>query len=83
MIRKQIVIDADRDATLMRLASERGISQSELIRTAIDEFAERAAREGESRAAFSRLMNSFESAPDLGLTDQSGRRVWKREDLHR
>lgn len=86
MIRKQIVIDAEREKTLERLAKERGMSQSELIRLAIDELdrAEDLFRTQEERrkAAHERLMALFEQGVSLGLTDEDGNRTWKRDDLH-
>ena len=82
MIRKQIVIDAERDATLSRLAAERGVSQSEFIRLAIDELAARSQEDFRRRKAHAELMEMFKNAPDRGLTDEHGNRTWKREDLY-
>ncbi len=83
MVRKQIVIDQERERTLERLSRELDLSQSELIRRAIDGFADRVAAEDERQAAWRRLMHMFENARDLGLTDEDGRRAWTREDLYR
>jgi hypothetical protein len=82
MSRKQIVIDAERDAELGRLAEEWGVSQSEVIRRAIDGLVERAARDERRRDAHRLLMAEFGVAPDLGLTDATGARTWTREDLY-
>jgi hypothetical protein len=82
MIRKQIVIDEEREALLVRIASERGMSQSELIRSAIDDMAARADADTARRVAHEELVRLFETAEDLGLTDENGVRTWRREDLY-
>ena len=89
MIRKQIVIDAERDALVARIAGERGTSQSEVIRLAIDALAgemhrieAEEARELERHRVFEELLDSFRSAGNLGLTDEAGSRTWTREELY-
>ena len=82
MIRKQIVIDAERDAQLVRLAEDLGVSQSEVIRLAIEGMVARAQEEATRERAHRELMEMFRNAPDLGLTDENGRRTWTREELH-
>jgi len=82
MIRKQIVIEPEQDKLLADLAKERGVSQSQLIRSAIAEYVARADTEAERDEAFERLMESFRNAPDLGLTDEHGNRTWTRESLY-
>lgn len=93
MIRKQIVIDAAREEILARLAQERGMSQSELIRLAIDEMvaaekareAEGQAREAEEarrREAHEWLTAFFAKGLPLGTVDENGERTWTREGLY-
>ncbi|HEX9094133.1 MAG TPA: ribbon-helix-helix protein, CopG family [Coriobacteriia bacterium] len=82
MIRKQIVIDVERDAALARLAAQRGVSQSELIRQAVDELVTSADEEYRRRKAHAELIEMFKNAPNRGLTDENGKRTWKREDLY-
>lgn len=89
MIRKQIVIDAEREEILARLASERGMSQSELIRHAIDEMVAaqeaREADEARRREAHQRLMEFFDEGVLIGepfFDEKTGKRKWKREDLY-
>lgn len=82
MIRKQIVIDAEREELLARLAKQRGVSQSELIREAIDDMAEKLKAEDERHAAFERLMAFFEEGWPLGTVDENGERNWTRESLY-
>ena len=82
MVRKQIVIDRERVATLERLSEELEMSQSEIIREALDDFAERIEAEGEKAAAWRRLMQFVENAPALGLVDEQGNRTWTRAELY-
>lgn len=93
MIRKQIVIDAEREEILTRLANERGMSQSELIRLAIDEMvAAEQAREADEQArnaedarrreAHEWLTAFFAEGLPLGTVDQDGERTWTRERLY-
>ena len=82
MIRKQIVIDADRDALVSRIAEQRGTSQSEVIRMAIDALMEDIRSSNERERAHSELMEMFRNAPDLGVTDEHGRRTWTRAELY-
>lgn len=82
MIRKQIVIDEEREALLVRIARERGMSQSELIRSAIDDLTARADADRTRLVAHEELVRMFETADDLGLTDADGVRTWRREDLY-
>jgi len=39
-VRKQIYIDAEQEAALKRLAKDKGISEAEIIRQAIDRYAQ-------------------------------------------
>jgi predicted transcriptional regulator len=82
MVRKQIVIDREREQTLERLAEELEMSQSEIVREALDDFAEKIAAEDEKEAAWRRLMKFAENAPELGLVDEHGNRTWTRQELH-
>lgn len=83
MVRKQIVIDREREQTLERLAEELELSQSEVIRKAIDGFAEKMAEHDRREAAWNRLMCFFErNTRDYGVTDENGRLKWTREELH-
>lgn len=87
MIRKQIVIDAEREAVLERLSKERGVSQSEVIRQAIDEMVaaeeHRAAEAMRSRKAAEWLDAFFRDAHPPGTTvNADGTRNWTREELY-
>lgn len=84
MIRKQIVIDAQREQLLERLAQERGLSQSELIRMAIDEMvAAEKTRDAAQRArmaAHERLVAFFEGGWEETTAADTCPRRWSRED---
>jgi hypothetical protein len=86
MIRKQIVIDAERDQLLARLARERGVSQSELIRQAIDEMVDaeqtKEADVERRREAHEWLTAFFEKGLPLHTVDENGNRTWTREGLY-
>ncbi len=82
MVRKQIVIDAAREKTLERLAGELDLSQSEVIRRAIDGFAEKMTEMDEREKAWSRIVEMARNATDHGVTDENGRLKWTREELH-
>lgn len=82
MVRKQIVIDPEREKTLERLAEELELSQSEVIRQAIDEFAEKMAEMDRREQAVQRFLRMAENATDHGVTDENGRFTWTREELH-
>ena len=82
MIRKQIVIDPELDERVARLAEARGVSQSELIRQAVNEYLDHLLEEDARHRAFEELMEMFHTAPDLGLTDEHGNRTWTRESLY-
>jgi predicted transcriptional regulator len=82
MVRKQIVIDPEREKTLERLAEELELSQSEVIRQAIDGLAERIVEMDEREKAWNRLREMARSATDHGITDEHGRLKWTREELH-
>ncbi len=82
MVRKQIVIDAEREKTLERLAEELDLSQSEVVRRAIDRFAEQMAEEDKRQAAWERFMKMARNAEAHGITDENGRLKWTREELH-
>ncbi len=82
MIRKQIVIAPEQDRLLADLAGRLGVSQSEVVRRAIAAFAREARSEEERDRAFEELMQMFDNAPNLGLTDENGKRTWTRESLY-
>ncbi|MCS7290408.1 MAG: hypothetical protein NZ699_14850 [Roseiflexus sp.] len=79
-VRKQIYIEPHQEALLKQLGKACGLTEAEVIRRAIDQFA---------RASYvpQRDLSAWkaERAFILELLDQGatpGRRTWRREDLH-
>jgi Arc/MetJ-type ribon-helix-helix transcriptional regulator len=81
MVRKQIVMEPEQEAALEKRAAELGVSQSELIRRAIDDMlnAEEAARQRRREA-----MKEFLKLADEAVARGEGSygATWTREELH-
>ena len=80
MVRKQIVLEPEQERALEEQARLRGVSQSSLIREAIDRLLSEAQEEQERAAAWESLQRGWEEADRLGIG--SGGRTWTREELH-
>jgi hypothetical protein len=67
MVRKQLNIDVTHDAALKRLATERGVSESEIVRLAIDELITHdnavKLRDQRSAAALESLFAEWDATP--------------------
>jgi len=83
MTRKQIVLDERRESLLERMAKERGISQSQIMREALDLFVKDYEEAAARKAAHERLMKRFENAEPLGLVGPDGFLLWDREARNR
>ena len=79
-VRKQVYIEPHHEAILKRLSRERGITEAEIIRQAIEEHTSalrlprRDLRAWEAERAF--IQNLIRQGP------VSGRRTWRRGDLY-
>ena len=80
MGRKQIVIDPEQERALEAHAKALGVSQSALIREAIDALLKDAEEQAQRKAAWEFLKSEFERANREGWG--SGGRRWTREELH-
>lgn len=80
MIRKQIVIDPEQDRALAARAEVLGISQSELIRQAIDQLLTETEAAARKEAAWQGILLGMEKAHQDGVG--SGGNKWTREELH-
>ncbi|MHB1341924.1 MAG: ribbon-helix-helix domain-containing protein [Coriobacteriia bacterium] len=80
MVRKQIVIEPEQDRALEARAKELGVSQSSLIREAIDAMLEETENRLKRQRAWARLEEGFRRADREGTG--SGGRTWTREELH-
>jgi len=81
MIRKQIYIEPEQEELLKRKAKTLGLSEAELIRQAIANFASVVTSLPRDRQAWERelafIKERARSLPDLG-----GKRTWTREQLY-
>lgn len=80
MIRKQIVIDPEQERALAGRAELLGVSQSELIRQAIDMLLKETEAAARKEAAWQELLRGMEKARRDGVG--SGGNTWTREELH-
>ena len=80
MVRKQIVMDPEQERALEERAQQLGVSQSSLIRDALERFLAESEEEQRRAAAWERLKRGWEEADRLGIG--SGGRKWTREELH-
>ena len=76
MVRKQIVIDPEMEQALAERARVLGVSQSALVRQAIERLLEETAREYRMK-----LMDEFVRVA-LESGAGSGGRKWTREEIH-
>ena len=80
MIRKQIVIRSEQEPALHDRAAALGISQSALVREAIDAFLGGAGNNARRQRTWEELAAGMNEAKGLGIGSR-GRR-WTREQLH-
>lgn len=79
-VRKQIYIDPDQESTLKQLAKDTGISEAEIIRQAIDRYANQLQAPRRDLSAWERQRLRIQQLIDLGPVP--GGRTWRREDLY-
>jgi hypothetical protein len=80
MVRKQIVIDPEQERALEEHARALGVSQSALIRQAIDRLLADAEEQERRREAWEAIEDMWRRADREGWG--SGGRTWTREELH-
>jgi post-segregation antitoxin (ccd killing protein) len=80
MVRKQIVIDPEQERALEEHARALGVSQSALIRQAIDRLLADAKEQERRREAWEAIEDMWRRADREGWG--SGGRTWTREELH-
>lgn len=83
MVRKQIYIERRQEARLKRLARQRGVSEAEIIRRALDRELEigSTSNVGHSPDAWKQAVEFMESLRAQGPAPEQ-RRDWKREDAY-
>jgi hypothetical protein len=82
MVRKQICIDAGLDARVEELAAKRGVSQSEVVREALEALFAASLR-AEERTGWEDFISFAETRLAAGVPSgvATGRR-WERDDLY-
>jgi hypothetical protein len=79
MVRKQLYIDDEQEASLKKYALERGVTEAELMRQALDVYLAGLARE-DSDAAWERIMALSRKQAAKGPLP--GKRDWTRDELY-
>lgn len=80
MVRKQIVIEPEQEQALEKRAKALGISQSALIRQAIDAMLAEAEAKLRREAAWEATFEAMEQAKRDGVGSRG--QTWTREELH-
>jgi hypothetical protein len=82
MIRKQVYIEPRHDRMLKRRASQRGMTEAQLIREALDSVDGGVARRPEGDAAAGRKALAFMRSLSASRRRTSSDRGWTRESLY-
>jgi len=80
MVRKQVYIERRQDALLKHWAAEKGSTEAEIIRQALDQWLARADQRKEAEAAWAEERAFIEARIAEGPT--SGGRTWTRDELY-
>jgi hypothetical protein len=80
MVRKQIVMKAEQERALEDRATALGVSQSALVREALDAFLGGAATDARKQRVWEELRVGMNNSAGLSVGSRGER--WTREDLH-
>lgn len=80
MVRKQIVLEPEQERALAERARLLGVSQSELVREAIDRLLDRDASQRKQQA-WDEILATMRGE-GLTIPPSSGGRRWTREEIH-
>jgi len=80
MVRKQIVMEPELERELAARARVLGVSQSALVRDAIDQYLHEGVTELERKRAWEQALDMMRRAEELETG--SGGRKWTREEIH-
>lgn len=80
MVRKQIVLEPELERELATRARVLGISQSALVRDAIDQYLHESSADTARERAWEEALDLMRRAEELGVG--SGGRKWTREEIH-
>lgn len=81
MVRKQIYIPKRQDALLKRLAKQRGVSEAEVIRQALEREVEAPAPVQNGEKAFAKML-AFADERKVKLAGQGEPFKWDRDELY-
>ncbi len=81
MVRKQVYIEARQDELLKRIAKATGVSEAEIIRQAIDQYAAQAIAHERRLEAWKRQRAFLQQLLDQGPIEGGGR-TWRRNDAY-
>lgn len=81
MVRKQLYLESRQDELLKEAARSTGMTESELIRRAIDATYDPAAARSQREAAWERFHSAAEDIAEL-VRETGGLRPWNRDGLH-
>jgi hypothetical protein len=82
MVRKQIYIESEQDARLKERARELGLTESEVIRRAIDEALSGTLRRSRAIEAWDAALEFARARVNLPGAGSGGGRGWTREELY-
>jgi hypothetical protein len=80
MVRKQIYIEPRQDKALKKLARKTGMTEAEIIRTALEAHIDELARQQQRKAAWEKVDSFIDQLIAKGPVP--GGRTWRREDLY-
>jgi hypothetical protein len=80
MVRKQIVIEAEQERALAGRAATLGISQSAVVREALEAFLGGARSDAHKKRAWDELQAGMSDSVRLRIGSRG--RTWTREELH-
>jgi hypothetical protein len=82
MVRKQVYIEEEQDALLKERARELGVTESEVIRQAIEETLSEASKRARAIAAWESALAVARERAKLPEAGTGGPRGWTREELY-
>jgi hypothetical protein len=80
MVRKQIYIEPRQDKALKKLARRTGMTEAQIIRTALEAHIDELARQQQRKAAWEKVDSFIDQLIAKGPVP--GGRTWRREDLY-
>ncbi len=82
MIRKQVYLESRQNAQIKQLAEERGTTEAEIIRTAVDLLLGETARLHRAQAAWEQAQALMEARAVEGAAFLREERGWNRDELY-